>query len=490
MPAIPKFTEENIQKLFGHEAAEDEDFARLREYFFKSKVYERIAADLPLRILVGHKGIGKSALFKIALAEDREKRGLFPILIRPDDLMGLGITQPDFLQQIRDWKRGLTEVIARKALSSFGLSSDDVIAKIANVGGKLVAFIGDAIRPLLEKAGATMNPVNRVIASNFAKNQIVTVYIDDLDRGWEGKREDIRRVSALLNAARDMCGEHVGLRFRIALRSDVYYLVRTSDESTDKIEGSVVWYTWTNHEILVLLVKRIETFFGRAPDEMQLMHMHQKSLASYLDPIMEPRFLGRGHWDNAPVHRILMSLIRKRPRDLVKLCTLAAQRAREDGVAKIGTAHLDGSFEEYSQGRIQDTINEYRTELPDVERLVMAMRPTKKDWAAGAAYVFTNDQLQKKLDRILQQGRFTFANNKIASAKQLAQFLYKINFLTARKTRDDGEIVRKYFEENRYLSSEVVEFGFDWEIHPAYRWALQPESLDQIFSDLQLSADD
>ena len=27
--------------------------------------------DIPLRILVGHKGIGKSALFKIAMSEDR-----------------------------------------------------------------------------------------------------------------------------------------------------------------------------------------------------------------------------------------------------------------------------------------------------------------------------------------------------------------------------------------------------------------------------------
>ena len=74
------FSEEEIQKLFGHEAAEDEDPTRLREYYFKSATYDQVVADLPLRILVSHKGIGKSALFQVAMAEDHEKNHL-PVLI-------------------------------------------------------------------------------------------------------------------------------------------------------------------------------------------------------------------------------------------------------------------------------------------------------------------------------------------------------------------------------------------------------------------------
>ena len=26
-----------------------------------------------------------------------------------------------------------------------------------------------------------------------------------------------------------------------------------------------------------------------------------------------------------------------------------------------------------------------------------------------------------------------------------------------------------------------VDFGYDWEVHPAFRWALQPDNLDDIF---------
>ena len=43
------FTPENIEKLFGTEAAEQEDVRRLRKYFFKNKTYEDIRADLALR---------------------------------------------------------------------------------------------------------------------------------------------------------------------------------------------------------------------------------------------------------------------------------------------------------------------------------------------------------------------------------------------------------------------------------------------------------
>lgn len=99
-----RFTEPTIQNIFGHEAAEDETFKRLKQYYFKISVYEKITADLPLRILVGHKGIGKSALFMISIHEDQD-RGRLPILIRPDDITGIGDDTRNFLQTIREWKQ-------------------------------------------------------------------------------------------------------------------------------------------------------------------------------------------------------------------------------------------------------------------------------------------------------------------------------------------------------------------------------------------------
>nr|DAS15276.1 MAG TPA: RuvB-like 2 [Caudoviricetes sp.] len=482
-----EFNDETIQALFGFEDAESEPIERLREYYFKKDTFTRVTADLPVRILVGHKGTGKSALFKVAIAEEKERNNL-PVLIKPDDIADLGKSNENFLLKIRQWKIGLTKIIGSKVLNEFGLYSDSIGSKLGQFGLKIVTFITESIPAL--KENIVLDPSQERIVENFLKTKKIIVYIDDLDRGWEGKKDDINRISALLNAIRDIANDNPGLSFKVSLRSDVYYLVRTSDESTDKIEGSVVWFKWTNHEIFVLLIKRIMTFWGETPDEQRLLETPQKHLSYHLEKIFEAKFQGKGRWENVPIHRILMSLIRKRPRDLVKLCSLAAQQAYASNSSIIKTCHFQSIFEEYSQGRIQDTINEYKTELPQIEKLIFGMKPTKKQRSASDSYIYTTSELQQKIQNIKQQNNFNFVNGKSTTPKDLAQFLFKINFLTARKVLDDGTIQRKYFEENRYLSSTFVDFGYDWEVHPAFRWALQPDNIEDIFYNLSLSSDD
>jgi hypothetical protein len=480
------FNDETIQKLFGYEDAESEPIERLKEYYLKSDTFNRATSDLPIRILVGHKGIGKSALFKVSISEEQVKENL-TVSVKPDDIAELGKNDENFLLKVRQWKLGLIRIIGNKLFQEFGINDEKTLNRLNLVGIKLISFLSESIDAL--KNELSLLPMQQKLIDNFFKTKKVIVYIDDLDRGWEGKRDDINRISALLNSVRDLANESPGLCFRISLRSDVYFLVRTSDESTDKIEGSVVWYSWTNHEIFVMLLKRVMTFLEEPINEDVLLNTPQNSLFYHLDSIMENRFHGRGQWANVPMYKVLMSLIRKRPRDLVKLCTLAAREAKKNNSSKISTKDLEAIFEEYSQGRIQDTINEYRSELSTIDKLIFGMKPTTKEIREGDPCVFTTQNLHKKIGYLGEQNRFFFANQSKASDKELAHFLYKINFLTARKKLEDGQLVRKYFEENRYLSSLIGDFGYDWEIHPAYRWALQPDNMDSIFNKLYLSAD-
>jgi len=479
-----EFTEENIALLFGHEAAEDESIDRLRAYYLKGSTFGHIFNDLPLRILVGHKGIGKSALFRVAMDEQRQT-GKLALLIKPDDIVGIGEAESEFLKLIREWKIGITEIVSRKALTSFGPILDGWQRSLAEYGGKVIDFLQSTLNA---NKYANLDESKKLVLSKFLENGDIYVYLDDLDRGWQGKRQDIIRISALLNAIRDIVSETPGIHFRVSLRSDVYYLVRTSDESTDKIEGSVIWQAWSNHEILALLAKRVESAFGRAHETSTLLRRDQPSLARCLDSIIEPHFEGKGNWSHIPTYRMLMSLIRKRPRDIVKLCTLAARKAHEAERQMIGTEDFNKVFEEYSQGRLQDTINEYRSELPDIERLLFGMKPNKMEKRAATSYTYTTDALLKKIDNIEQGGSFKFANGVRADKKSLAAFMYKINFLTACK--ESGAFIdRKYFEENRYLSQSFADFGYDWEVHPAYRWALQPDDFQSVFMQTKPSAD-
>src|SRR5690554_1209649 len=116
------FDELTISRLFGNEAAENEEISRLKEYYFKNETYTQISANLPLRILVGHKGIGKSALFNVAQQEDMAKN-IIVVSIKPDDIVQLNSDSHNFLSTIRSWKEGLSELIAKKILISIDRKS-------------------------------------------------------------------------------------------------------------------------------------------------------------------------------------------------------------------------------------------------------------------------------------------------------------------------------------------------------------------------------
>lgn len=482
---VEQFDDETIQSVFGFEDAESEPIERLREYYLKNRAFQSVTAELPLRVLVGHKGTGKSALFKVAFAEEIE-RGNLAIWIRPDDIAELGKSDENFLLRIKQWKHGLNRIIGSKVLDLVGLHDGDTESNL-NKFVKLTKFIYDTFTAAKNAVDLTGTQAHAV--DQYLTNRKIVVFIDDLDRGWAGAKDDISRISALLNAVRDLANDNEGLRFKIALRSDVFFLVRTSDESTDKIEGAVVWYGWSNHEIFVMLVKRLLTHFGGETfSDEGLFRTPQAHLNRFLGFVMNERFHGKGKWGDVAMYRVLMTLTRKRPRDLVKLCSLAAKAAFVDGSNIIQSKHLEGVIEQYSQNRLQDTINEYRTELPAIERLIYGMKPSKKQWDAHDPFAYTTAELKAKINNIREQGAFRFTTGASCDAQDLAHFLYKINFLTARKVDGDGLIERKYFEENRYLSNRFVDFGYEWEVHPVYRWSLQPSSLEEIYRKLTPSS--
>ncbi len=207
-----KFDDKTIQALFGFEDAESEPIDRLKEYYFKKDTFDRVTTELPVRILVGHKGTGKSALFKVAISEEKEN-GNLPILIKPDDIAELGKDDENFLLRIKQWKYGLTKIIGEKVFAEFGITDDTIRAKLSQFGLKLSKYIIDTVSVL--KDNVDLQESQRAIITSFLKKKKIVVYIDDLDRGWEGKRDDIIRISALLNSVRDLANENEGLLFKI-----------------------------------------------------------------------------------------------------------------------------------------------------------------------------------------------------------------------------------------------------------------------------------
>lgn len=466
--AVVAFDDATIQTLFGADDAENEQEDRLKEYFYVNKAYNSLNSPLPVRIVVGHKGVGKSALLKRSYLEDRD-RGVSCIWLQADsviDVQDEASQQAQFVKRISVWKQGLLRGVLK------AIYDENVEEKVPELVGGSFQFLASLVLKYLDGVSA---------------GSAINIYIDDIDRGWKARENDIVNISALLNAMRDISGLHSRIRFRIGLRSDVYFLVRTSDESTDKIEGNVIWLRWTNDDILRVLAKRISTFYGLDLSDSQIAEMEQSQItARILRTVIEPTFAGRGKWESRPIHKILLSLTRARPRDLVKLFRLAAKQAYLRGHNVITSTDLNDVFESYSQERLQDIVNEFASEVPAIERLLLAMKPNKRERQAAQSYQFTTDNLSAKLKKILTTTPIKFTNGKVVTPRSLIQFLYKIDFVTARKILEDGTIDRKYFDQSRFLAHEIADFGYGWEIHPAYRWALQPNDVQSIINSLDV----
>ena len=90
-----EFTEDTIREIFGHEAAEDETIERLKAYYLKTSIYNSMKSQIPLLILVGHKGVGKSALLKVLSSEDNDEEKI-PISVQPNDIFNLDVSSTNF----------------------------------------------------------------------------------------------------------------------------------------------------------------------------------------------------------------------------------------------------------------------------------------------------------------------------------------------------------------------------------------------------------
>ena len=142
------FSEEQIREMFGDLAAEDEKKERFSSYFIKTDLYKKIHNFLPIRILVAHKGIGKSAIFRMSYLENI-KDNVLSIWVKPDDILRIANTEDetDPLEMIRQWKTGLEELLVEKVISNFNISKDNgAINQISRNGVKLTERISMIVK--------------------------------------------------------------------------------------------------------------------------------------------------------------------------------------------------------------------------------------------------------------------------------------------------------------------------------------------------------
>ena len=263
------FKKENRLKLFGHEDAGKEDDERLTSYYYKTLQYEDVMSELDLQIVTGEKGTGKSALLKIAFLESKNNDTV-PIWIRLDDLSDLysEILKSENLYHLKTlWKRAISKLVVMKLASNVNFSLDKDYKKIVQWAydegfstPSFIAQVGKMLKPIYEKYVKLDNSVDSKgephILQRMITNKKIRLFFDDFDLDWNGKKSDITKIKSLLLSLSDMTSDMEGLSVRIALRTDVYEMMR-NEEFSDKFESTVIKCKWNNQEIMKALVKRL-----------------------------------------------------------------------------------------------------------------------------------------------------------------------------------------------------------------------------------------
>ena len=495
------FKKDNRLKLFGHEDAGKEDDSRLTSYYYKTLQYEDVMSDIKLQIITGEKGTGKSALLKMAYIET-SNTDIVPIWIRLDDLSELysDILDSNNLYQLKTlWKRSISKLVIMNLAShmSFAMGEDykKALQWAYDTGYTTRDFISRSakiLKPMYEQYISLDTEADSCgehhALQRMINNKKIRLFLDDFDLDWQGKASDVLKIKSLLLSLSDMTSDMNGLSVRIALRTDVYEMIR-NEEFSDKFESCLIKCKWNNQEIMKTLAKRICAYFDKPFDEINTTDPKtlQYNIVKYLNFIFVPCFDESTRvWANAPTHRVIYSLIRRKPRDMVKLCHSIAEEAYRKQLTVIDSSCFLAILETYSQERLKDLVNEYVNQLPKLQDLLIRMAPTQKEFQnkAGKRYVYSTDELYVKIQNIQQNMNISIYQAKCeklcpATFHQIAHFLYKIGFITGRKRNESGKIERAYYDELPFLlNANVGDRGYSWEIHPAYRGALANGSND------------
>lgn len=477
MTELPiELSDKVIVDLFGSEAAESESINRLKEYFYKNNAYNRFKEELPLRVLVGPKGTGKSAIFRYALAEAEDCK--LPHFNMPEENWPSGQQYTATKDATADWVTHIYKFIVQKYNVSDKVKVD--ASFIRDVGNRFVPFIMNLISSDEAALQSAKQFLNNEVVDLSVKKESLTVYIDNVDSLWSGRPSDVYNICGLMRACHILSSDSIGINIRLSLRSDVYYTLLGELDIMDKVSSNIIKMKWKNHEILCVTAARLARFrseeFDWEKHINEIDDLNQEQIFSeYFSDIFADKYYGIGKWEKIPMRRALLSFIRQRPRDMILFCSAAARAARK---TPINHTHIQNILPQYGSDRINDLVAEYRHELPNISALLANMRATRQDYKDGIYNRYKQNEIIKKLNNILSNTDIRFRGQHAKpKSMDVLRFLHRINFLIATKEDEAGYITRRYFEDDESISRNIESGVWSWEVHMAYRWGL--EGLDE-----------
>jgi hypothetical protein len=365
------------------------DKSLLGDLFITPSQFDQLCAIEPggMRILVGNKGIGKSAIVEWIDAVSK-KDNLPCLLIRPDNIV------------VKDFPAAL-DIGSLKA-HYYGILIKTIAARI---GSQLKGFLkGDAARlykeardqglaeadfveKSLELFSAISSPVHKIDGVKLAKDLagvnsphsligaiksqllngagIFYLLIDDTDQlAAPDQSAHLNRIWALLLAVRRLVGECPEVRAIVTLRSTVWQ--RMSSESvgqrdqTDHLRGLVVSLKADDTLMESIIRRRLHL----AAKDSQKKAQDPYTIFFSGTNVTLPTSTEVRPWDG-----FIIKSARERPRDAIQLIKNMIDVAGNT-TKPMGADEADKGMKVYSKERVDDVVNEYSLDCKNIRSLI------------------------------------------------------------------------------------------------------------------------
>ena len=378
---------------FGTPSAERDISRGLEKYFVESSAYHRVRSGAKT-ILMGNRGAGKSAIFKV-LAKRERSEGSHVIELSPEDYSYELLSSTMAAESAGSWaKQGayaaawkyLIYVLVMKALARKGMrltrnGGRQIHNYIRDIHGAqqlgplslLVSYLKrlEAVKIGPIEAGLRTRELDRLYQleeiqnllpalRKVLDNQRVVVLVDELDRGWDSSEDAKAFVSGLFQACVSINALHPNLRVYISLRQELYDDIPALYDDAQKHRDLLEKISWSEDSLLELIARRIRHSAhenGFAVDALERAGDRACWSAVFAPP---PPGKGRDGSFGYMVDRTLY-----RPRELIQFCSEALEQARaRRSRLPVPYSSIERSEYGYSAERTKDIAAEYRSQYP------------------------------------------------------------------------------------------------------------------------------
>lgn len=469
----------------------DESF--LKEVFVPSEEYLDIVSvpKSGLRILLGNKGSGKSAILRF-FRKELVDLDIPVLLLRPKDI-ALTPTKDNALGPLtRGSENAIIKSIAHKmgegisglvinsddkklleSAKKEGFRGDDVVEKLFKIFGRVGKKLSDI--DFLGVENLNIKGLEKSIASSLDRSEsLFYVLIDDTDQiASPNESNHLNRIWAFLLAARSINESCGNIKFIISFRDEVWRRLKRDEagqrDQVDHFRSVTKKIVMSDSNLKKIITRRLEKAHK---DIGKPSYLSPYSLFFDENSVHIPSTAEEyRYWDDFIVKRS-----RERPRDSIQLIDKLCDFAISSKLEKILASHVEKIMPIYSEERVDDLKRECYLECPEIKEIIRAFHDVEYDAGAFSLLPQTMADFLNSLPSRFQIELFSknLSHNNREDVFLLWRYLHEIGYFNARVSDSRERLGYRHVsadEDAEFISASRWNDmqATLWEIHPAYR---------------------